>query len=328
MAIIEHDWVWETATVSGTGSVTLPGTPAQTGARTFVSVYANNDQCPYVIADNTTGASESGIGTITVSGTVATLARTVVIESTNSNTLVDFAGNACGVFVTKAPGVQTSAGAADAGKVPVLGSAGQLDSSMLPASGWLYGYGVAGSPFIVNDTIWRGTDANTWASGTLLRFAVAWKYPFSPSLIGVLPGSSVSGAICRIGIYPIVSTGEAGTLLFDSGDISPTSVNVAAFGSNTFSGTLSPGTYLFDLLIGSTAPNLLVEGDFAQSPAATPAAFFGGPTGLYYQYPALVWTQTGVTYGAMPTTAPANSTFSGQNSAGASGNRPIIVAQR
>ena len=33
MAIIEHDWVWETATVSGTGSVTLPGTPAQTGAQ-------------------------------------------------------------------------------------------------------------------------------------------------------------------------------------------------------------------------------------------------------------------------------------------------------
>ena len=131
MAIIEHDWVWETATVSGTGSVTLPGTPAQTGARTFVSVYANNDQCPYVIADNTTGASESGIGTITVSGTVATLARTVVIESTNSNTLVDFAGNACGVFVTKAPGVQTSAGAADAGSVVVLGPDGFLDGSML-----------------------------------------------------------------------------------------------------------------------------------------------------------------------------------------------------
>ena len=130
MAIIEHDWVWETATVSGTGSVTLPGTPAQTGARTFVSVYANNDQCPYVIADNTTGASESGIGTITVSGTVATLARTVVIESTNSNNLVDFAGNACGVFVTKAPGVQSSAGAADAGKVPVLGSNGVLDGSL------------------------------------------------------------------------------------------------------------------------------------------------------------------------------------------------------
>ena len=132
MAIIEHDWVWETATVSGTGSVTLPGTPAQTGARTFVSVYANNDQCPYVIADNTTGASESGIGTITVSGTVATLARTVVIESTNSNNLVDFAGNACGVFVTKAPGVQASAGAADAGKVPVLGPAGEVDWSALP----------------------------------------------------------------------------------------------------------------------------------------------------------------------------------------------------
>lgn len=130
MAIIEHDWVWETATVSGTGSVTLPGTPAQTGARTFVSVYANNDQCPYVIADNTTGASESGIGTITVSGTVATLARTVVIESTNSNNLVDFAGNACGVFVTKAPGVQTGAGAADAGKVPILGSNGVLDGSL------------------------------------------------------------------------------------------------------------------------------------------------------------------------------------------------------
>lgn len=131
MAIIEHDRVWETATVTGAGSITLAGTPAATGARTFASVYANGDQCPYSIIDGTTGASETGIGTLTISGGVATLARTVVIESTNGNAAVAFAGNSCSVLVSKLPGVQTSAGAADAGKVPILGPDGFIDGSML-----------------------------------------------------------------------------------------------------------------------------------------------------------------------------------------------------
>ncbi len=228
-------------------------------------------------------------------------------------------------------GITSSAGAADAGKVPLLGAAGVLDASLLPTSGgsgWLYGNAIAGSPFVINDTLWSGADNFTWGSGTLLRFAMAWKYPFSPSLLGVLPNSSVSGAICRLGVYPITSTGEAGALVFDSGDMAPTSAAVAAFGANTFSGTLSPGAYIFDLLIGATAPNLLVEGGDPSGSAVVPAAFFGGIGGLYYQYPAMVQTQTGVAYGAMPGTAPANSTFSGQNSYQLQGRRPIIVAQR
>ena len=132
MAIIEHDRVWETATVTGTGNITLAGTPAATGARTFASVYANGDQCPYSIIDGTTGASETGIGTLAISGGVATLARTVVIESTNSNAAVAFAGNSCSVLVAKSVGVQTNAGAADAGKVPILNGNGVIDGSLAP----------------------------------------------------------------------------------------------------------------------------------------------------------------------------------------------------
>jgi len=227
-------------------------------------------------------------------------------------------------------GVAASAGAADAGKVPILGSGGLLDNSMLPAAapGAPYGYAVAGSPFIINDTLWSGSVSNTWASGTLIRFAMAWKYPFTPKYLGVLPNTGVSGAICRLGLYPFLTTGEAGSLLYDSGDLSPTAASTPAFGTNTVSGTLSPGAYIFDLLIGTTAPDLLVENAQPSGGGVVPAAFYGGPTGLYYQYPVLISSQTGVSYGAMPTTPPANSTFSGQNSYQTQGSRPIIVAER
>ena len=235
MAIIEHDWVWETATVSGTGSVTLPGTPAQTGARTFVSVYANNDQCPYVIADNTTGASESGIGTITVSGTVATLARTVVIESTNSNNLVDFAGNACGVFVTKAPGVQASAGAADAGKVPLLNGSGVLSTTtsplgFVPTSGAWY--------FSASAPNGSGTpNANTiyyvWVR--LLR-AATWTHMAVSQY-----GSPSAATNLRFGAYSAdPTTGAPSTLLSDCGTV-------------TFSTSVTP-TLAFPTPLATDAP--------------------------------------------------------------------------
>lgn len=103
MAYAAHARVWETpVTVTGTGSVTLPGT-ASTGYRTFAATFTSGDTCPYLIRDTVTNAWETGTGTITISAGVATLARTTVLESTNANALVSFAGNACDVQVDYPP---------------------------------------------------------------------------------------------------------------------------------------------------------------------------------------------------------------------------------
>lgn len=94
MAFALHDMVWETSTVTGTGSATLLGahTNAQGTAdyRTFSAAgFVNNDTTFYFIRNRAKPATEweSGIGTWQTGGI---LARTTVIESSNANALVVF----------------------------------------------------------------------------------------------------------------------------------------------------------------------------------------------------------------------------------------------
>ena len=282
MAIIEHDWVWETATVSGTGSVTLPGTPAQTGARTFVSVYANTDQCPYVIADNTTGASESGIGTITVSGTVATLARTVVIESTNSNALVDFAGNACGVFVTKAPGVQTSGGSASAGLLPVFGSTGEFDWSMLPDDFQTLSGGVTpGTPLGYTNTLDTFNTGNYvesvgalngWENYWLFR----WRGPRKITTCSMVV-TTAGSATYSLGIMSIGSSQLTLLQTVTTGGFSDAATGVQTISGLSFD--LPQGDYVLQMVTASGTPGQLLNGaprEIAHGPNFGWAAYGGG----------------------------------------------------
>jgi hypothetical protein len=95
MALVVKDRVQETTTTTGTGTLTLGG--AVLGFQTF-AVIGNANQTYYAIADPTTGDYEVGIGTYTASGT--TLSRTTVLESSNSNSLVNFAAGIKNVFCT------------------------------------------------------------------------------------------------------------------------------------------------------------------------------------------------------------------------------------
>ena len=85
MALVLADRVRETTTTTGTGTVTLAG--AVTGYQSF-SVVGNANTTYYVIAGQGTSEWEVGIGTYTSAGT--TLARTTVIASSNSGSLVSF----------------------------------------------------------------------------------------------------------------------------------------------------------------------------------------------------------------------------------------------
>lgn len=96
MALVIADRVRETTTTTGTGSVTLAG--PYSGFQAF-SVIGNGNTTYYAISDPNTGAWEVGIGTYTSAGN--TLSRDTVLASTNSNSLVNFAGGSKDVICTQ-----------------------------------------------------------------------------------------------------------------------------------------------------------------------------------------------------------------------------------
>jgi hypothetical protein len=95
MALVLADRVKETASAPGTGTVTLLG--AVTGYQSF-AVVGNSNTTYYTIADQSGTNWEVGVGTYTSSGT--TLARTTVLSSSNSGSLVNFSSGTQDVFVT------------------------------------------------------------------------------------------------------------------------------------------------------------------------------------------------------------------------------------
>jgi hypothetical protein len=95
MALIVRDRVRETTITVGIGSVTLLG--ASTGFQSF-STIGDSNTTYYCISDQGGPNWEVGIGTYTSAGT--TLARTIVLASSNAGALVSFIAGTKDVFVT------------------------------------------------------------------------------------------------------------------------------------------------------------------------------------------------------------------------------------
>ena len=95
MALVLADRVQETTTTTGTGSVTLGG--AVLGYQSF-AIVGNGNTTFYTIADQGGANWEVGIGTYSTTG--PTLARTTVLASSNSGSLVSFTAGTKTVFVT------------------------------------------------------------------------------------------------------------------------------------------------------------------------------------------------------------------------------------
>lgn len=98
MALILKDRVKETTAVTSTGTATLLG--AVTGYQSF-SVIGTGNTCYYTIASQTGSEWEVGIGTYTSPNQ---LARTTVLSSSNSGSLVNFSAGTKDVFVTQPAG--------------------------------------------------------------------------------------------------------------------------------------------------------------------------------------------------------------------------------
>ena len=118
MAFVLADRVKETASAPGTGTVTLLG--AATGYQSFSAGIGASNTTYYTIADQTGSNWEVGYGTVGAGGT--TLARTTVLASSNSGSLVNFASGTQDVwcdYAAKKAVIQDSLGTAT---VPQLAS--------------------------------------------------------------------------------------------------------------------------------------------------------------------------------------------------------------
>ena len=94
MALVVKDRVQETANAPGTGTVTLLG--ASLGYESFSASIGNTNTTYYCIADQGGANWEAGIGTVGA----GTLARTVILSSSNSDNIVNFSSGTQTVFCT------------------------------------------------------------------------------------------------------------------------------------------------------------------------------------------------------------------------------------
>ncbi len=96
MALVINNRVRETTSTTGTGAVTLGG--AVGGFQTFAAGIGNSNTTYYAISINTENEWEVGLGTLNADS--STLTRTTVLESSNSDSAVDFSAGSKEVFCT------------------------------------------------------------------------------------------------------------------------------------------------------------------------------------------------------------------------------------
>ena len=96
MALVINNRVRETTSTTGTGAVTLGG--AVGGVQTFAAGIGNDNTTYYAISINSESEWEVGRGTLNSDS--STLTRTEVLESSNSDSAVDFSAGSKEVFCT------------------------------------------------------------------------------------------------------------------------------------------------------------------------------------------------------------------------------------
>ena len=96
MALVINDRVKESSSTTGTGAFALAGIVQ--GFETFSAGIGNNNETYYAAYEAGTNNWEVGRGTL--DGTSANLARTEVLTSSNSDSLVNFTAGGLEIFCT------------------------------------------------------------------------------------------------------------------------------------------------------------------------------------------------------------------------------------
>lgn len=147
MALIFADRIKETSETTGVGSLTLGGSVA--GFKSFNSEMSNTDTCYYCI-DDTVGNWEVGLGTYQDTDV---LARTTVIRSSNSNSLVNFGAGSKTVFLT-VPAFRTKYHPTSVSSNTAIATTSNTDNYMIvPETGVVSGVLFSGTTALAaNDT--------------------------------------------------------------------------------------------------------------------------------------------------------------------------------
>ena len=224
MALILKDRVKETCSAPGTGAVSLLG--AATGYQAFSAAIGNANTTYYTIQDQTGPNWEVGLGTYSSSGN--TLARTTVLASSNSGSLVDFSSGTQDVWCDY-----------PAGKAVYTDASGSISEPIVNISG------ITGAISTV-DTIGFDTSYST----TLTAGQLGWD---GNNTLGI--GMAGGNVIQRIGedTYIYVKASSAitkGEVCMFTGAVGASSVITAAPATG-----VTNGQYIIGLAAESIASN-------------------------------------------------------------------------
>ena len=248
MALVVADRVQETTTTTGTGTYTLAG--AKDGFQSFAAV-GDGNTCYYAITDGTDW--ETGIGTFTLSGT--TLARTTIIESSNSDAAVNWGAGSKDIFVT-----------APADKTLLVGRNLYADNPSSPTAPSATGTNAVAIGDGADATAARATAIgfNTTASG-------ASGVALGPSAVASGVWASAIG-----GNTDATNTGSA-ALGYNSQSVGENSVSLGhayASGTDSFAAAIANNTSTY----GATGANSIAIGQEAKASSSN-AVSIGGMSG-------------------------------------------------
>jgi len=291
MALVLADRVKESCTSPGTGTVTLLG--AQTEYQSFSAGVGANNTTYYVIADQSGANWEVGLGTVGSGGT--TLARTTVLSSSNSGSLVNFSSGTQDVWVDypASKAVHSSNNPGTSGQVLTSGGTGVAPTWTNAATGTVTSVGatastgisVSGSPitgsgsFTITNTAPDQTvtltgSGSTTVTGTYPNFTIS-------STSGGSPGGSTNQLqYNNSGSFGGLSSGTSGQTLVSGGS-----------GSNpAFSANLVVASNNVDTS-ANTGGFIPPSGTTAQRPASpvNGTTRFNTTTNAYEVWSGLVW---------------------------------------
>jgi len=202
MALVLADRVKDTTNTTGTGSVTLSGSPPA-GFQSFGTAIGNGNTTYYTIS----GGSEWEVGVGTYNSTGVVLNRDTVLSSSNGGSLVSFSAGSKDVFVTYPAERSVNEDAAGNVNINITGSAATATQATNLAAG------AAGSiPYqtAANTTAFVATASGVFVGGTTPSFSTA------PTLTGTnftaIPNAALSNSAVTVGTTAI-SLGATSTTL-------------------------------------------------------------------------------------------------------------------